>query len=123
MTLPNRLFRVDALVGYGWPECREQIQEHRTFATAQQAADWVAVLESMPSHHKLISVNRTDTAWLPVLPEELPPARVKRTQFATGGEMCVRCKQTIEGGVALVGIWDGDEPIAVAHAECPKVDA
>src|SRR6266404_4617036 len=80
MTLPNRLFRVDALVGYGWPECREQIQEHRTFATAQQAADWVAVLESMPSHHKLISVNRTDTAWLPVLPEELPPARVKRTQ-------------------------------------------
>ena len=66
MSLPSRLFRVDALVGYGWPEMERQENEHRTFATAQQASDWVAVLAGLPSHHQVLSVHRTDTDWVPV---------------------------------------------------------
>lgn len=121
MALPSRLFRVDALVGYGWPEMREQRNEHRTFATAQQAADWCAALAELPSHHEVVSVHRADVAWVPVDRETLPPPRQRR-QFAVGDEVCVRCQEVIAPTSPIVGMWSPEDetPSGVAHAECPK---
>lgn len=75
MRLPARLFRVDALVGYGWPDVYEQREEHRTFATAQQAADWCDRLGAFPSHHLVLCIHTTDTNWRPVQVGELPEPR------------------------------------------------
>lgn len=121
-SLPSRLFRVDALVGYGWPELREQIAEHRTFATAQQAADWCEALAQLPSHHKVVSVNRTDVEWIAVREDELPPARRVVRQYAVSDETCVKCDLPIAPGAAIVGMFDGDQLTAIAHADCPVVE-
>ncbi len=70
--LPRSLFQVDALVGYGWPECYTRKSAARRFAEAQYAVAWIENLHRLPSHHRLVAVHRTVTDWRAVDLSELP---------------------------------------------------
>lgn len=61
--LPDGLWRVVWLEGFGWPECERQELTQRTYTSRDQAAKMLATIERLPSHHRLIGVWRTDTQW------------------------------------------------------------
>lgn len=70
--LPRELWRVVFDQGYGWPRCTKRRRTQRTYPTARAAARMVATIERLPSHHRLVAVYRTDTAWEPVERDALP---------------------------------------------------
>lgn len=67
---PIQLVRVVADIGFGWPERTRVERKRRTFTSRADAARWIANVRALPSHHTLVAVYETDTAWQPISLDE-----------------------------------------------------
>jgi len=63
VAFPPTLFRVEWYEGFGWPECERRERTHRTYESLEAAMRMVDTIRSLPDHHALIGVWRTDTEW------------------------------------------------------------
>lgn len=69
---PTRMFRVEFMQGFGYPDCVHRSETKRNFEDAGDAARLVADIQAMPSHHVLLGVYETRVMWEGVPPGVLP---------------------------------------------------